>query len=80
MVMDRFEKQFEDLDVQTQTMEAAMASSSATTTPADQVQSLIEQVAVQNGTHVVYVHTQAGALLSPALRNNCRATQAWRKT
>ena len=55
MVMDKFEQQFEDLDVQTQTMENAMASSTVMTTPSDQVESLIEQVAVQNGTSTARV-------------------------
>jgi len=48
MVMDKFEKQFEDLDVQTQTMENAMSSSTVMTTPAEQVDSLIMQVAEEN--------------------------------
>ena len=62
MVMDKFEQQFEDLDVQTQTMENAMASSTVMTTPSDQVESLIEQVAVQNGTSAARVpsHPLAG--------------------
>jgi len=50
MVMDKFEKQFEDLDVQTQTMENAMSSSTVMTTPAEQVDSLIMQVAEENST------------------------------
>ena len=50
MVMDKFEKQFEDLDVQTQTMENSMASSSVMTTPSEQVDQLIQEVAEQSGT------------------------------
>lgn len=49
MVMDKFEKQFEDLDVQTQTMENAMSSTTTMTTPAEEVDSLISQVAEENG-------------------------------
>lgn len=35
--MDKFEKQFEDLDVQSEYVEGAMSKSSSMTTPADQV-------------------------------------------
>jgi len=49
MVMDKFEKQFEDLDVQIETMEGAMQNSSSLTTPQDQVDSLIMEVAEQHG-------------------------------
>lgn len=48
-VMDRFEEQFENMDVQTAAMEGAMMSTTATTTPADEVESLIQQVAEANG-------------------------------
>lgn len=47
--MDQFEKQFEDLDVQTEYVEQAMGQSTALTTPADQVDSLISQVAEEHG-------------------------------
>lgn len=50
MVMDRFEQQFENMDVQTAAMEGAMSSTTATTTPAEDVDSLISQVAEENGT------------------------------
>jgi charged multivesicular body protein 1 len=48
-VMDKFETQFSDLDVQTSYMEATMSSSTATTTPQDQVEMLISQVADEAG-------------------------------
>jgi len=47
--MEKFEKQFEDLDVQTQTMENAMSSTTTMTTPADEVDTLIAQVAEEAG-------------------------------
>ncbi len=47
--MDKFETQFSDLDVQTSYMEATMSSSTATTTPQDQVELLITQVADEAG-------------------------------
>lgn len=47
--MDRFEKQFEDLDVQTEYMENSMGQTTALTTPQDQVEELMMQVAEENG-------------------------------
>ncbi len=49
MVMDKFEQQFEDLDVQTSYMESSIGQSTAMTTPQDEVEDLIQQVAVENG-------------------------------
>jgi len=46
--MDKFESQFEDLDVRTQYMDDAMNSTTASTTPADQVDTLIQIVADEN--------------------------------
>jgi len=48
-VMDQFEKQFEDLDVQSEYVEQAMNQSTSLTTPADQVDLLISQVAEEHG-------------------------------
>ncbi|ORZ39185.1 chromatin modifying protein 1b [Catenaria anguillulae PL171] len=49
MVMDKFEQQFEDLDVQTQYMEGAMGNSTAMSTPQVEVDSLMQQVADEHG-------------------------------
>lgn len=49
VVMDRFETQFEDLDVQTSTMEGVMGSTVASSTPQDQVDLLMAKVADENG-------------------------------
>ncbi|KAI8883255.1 hypothetical protein K501DRAFT_294777 [Backusella circina FSU 941] len=49
MVMDTFESQFEDLDVQTETMEGAMAGTTTMNTPQDEVESLMHQVADEHG-------------------------------
>jgi charged multivesicular body protein 1 len=51
-LMDRFDKTFEDLDVQSMTMEQSMQSSSSMSTPEDQVDSLIQQVAAEHGLEV----------------------------
>ncbi|KAG6810956.1 hypothetical protein H0H92_009659 [Tricholoma furcatifolium] len=45
LVMDKFEAQFADLDVQTSYMEDAMSSTTATSTPQDQIDLLLRQTA-----------------------------------
>ncbi|TCD69868.1 Vacuolar-sorting protein SNF7 [Steccherinum ochraceum] len=45
IVMDKFESQFADLDVQTSYMEDTMASTTATSTPQDEVEALMKQTA-----------------------------------
>ncbi|KAI8326412.1 vacuolar assembly protein DID2 [Martensiomyces pterosporus] len=49
MVMDKFESQFEDLDVQTGYMEGAMGGATTLTTPQDEVDVLMQQVADEAG-------------------------------
>jgi charged multivesicular body protein 1 len=48
-VMDKFESQFEDLDVQSSYMENAMGSTTATATPQDEVDLLMQKVADEAG-------------------------------
>lgn len=43
--MDKFETQFSDLDVQTSYMEDAMSSTTAVSTPQDQIDQLMRQTA-----------------------------------
>lgn len=43
--MDKFETQFSDLDVQTSYMEETMSATTATSTPQDQVDGLMKQMA-----------------------------------
>ncbi|XP_065064172.1 charged multivesicular body protein 1a-like [Rhopilema esculentum] len=52
-VMEKFEKQFEDLDVHTQVLEGSMGNAVTLTTPQDQVDQLILQVAEENGLEVM---------------------------
>lgn len=52
-VMEKFEKQFEDLDVRTSTLENSMGAATTLSTPQDQVESLIQQVAEENGLEVM---------------------------
>nr|KAG5696615.1 hypothetical protein BaRGS_034076 [Batillaria attramentaria] len=62
-IMSKFEKQFEDLDVRTSTMDQAMGSAMTLSTPQDQVEALITQVAEENGLEVI---DQLKDLKSPA--------------
>jgi len=48
-LMDRFEKDFEDLDVQTSVMEGAMNQTTATNIPQDSVENLMKQAADEAG-------------------------------
>merc|ERR1712211_231205 len=48
-LMDQFEKEFEDLDVQTSVMEGAMSQSTATNIPQDSVEVLMRQAADEAG-------------------------------
>jgi len=48
-LMDRFEQQFENLDVQSQVMEDTMCASSTLTTPQNQVDALMLEVADEAG-------------------------------
>lgn len=48
-LMDRFEQQFENLDVQTQVMDETMSASTTLTAPQNQVDSLMQEVADEAG-------------------------------
>jgi charged multivesicular body protein 1 len=61
-IMDKFEQQFEDLDVKTQYMEGAMNATTATSTPAEQVDELISQVADANNLELGEAFSEAGPL------------------
>jgi charged multivesicular body protein 1 len=61
-LMDKFEQQFEDLDVKTQYMEGTMNATTATSTPAEQVDELIAQVADANNLQLGEAFTQAGPI------------------
>jgi len=49
MLMDRFEREFENLDVQSQVMDSTMANTSTMSTPQGEVDSLMMQVADEAG-------------------------------
>ena len=50
--MSKFEQQFEDLDVQTSYMESVMGQSTTLTTPQNEVDTLVMQVADEHGLEV----------------------------
>ncbi|CAK3819845.1 Vacuolar -sorting-associated 46 [Lecanosticta acicola] len=70
VVMDRFETQFEDLDVATGYYENATSSATATATPQDDVDRLMNQVADEAGVELSQEmeagKTPSGALQQPA--------------
>ncbi|CAN8019924.1 unnamed protein product [Ixodes persulcatus] len=52
-VMEKFEQQFEDLDVRTAVLDDAMGTATTTTTPMAQVDQLIQQVAEESGLEMI---------------------------
>eukprot|EP01094_Clydonella_sp_ATCC50884_P001962 TRINITY_DN1149_c0_g1_i2.p2 TRINITY_DN1149_c0_g1~~TRINITY_DN1149_c0_g1_i2.p2 ORF type:complete len:115 (+),score=55.02 TRINITY_DN1149_c0_g1_i2:418-762(+) len=48
-VMDKFEQQFEDVDVQTQYMDESMSETTMLSTPQGEVDGLIQEVADEHG-------------------------------
>merc|ERR1719158_1808225 len=61
-VMDKFEQQFEDLDVRTGYMEGAMDATTAGATPEDEVNGLIQMVADEHGLEVAAELDDAGTV------------------
>merc|ERR1712151_1293766 len=59
-LMDKFEQQFEDMDVKTQYMEGSMNATTATSTPSEQVDTLITMVADENNLELGEAFTEAG--------------------
>ncbi|KAF3854346.1 hypothetical protein F7725_022401 [Dissostichus mawsoni] len=53
LVMDKFETQVQNLDVHTSVMEDSMSSATTLTTPQDQVDDLIHQIAEESGLEVM---------------------------
>ena len=71
--MDKFESQFEDLDVHTSVMENAMGQATTTSTPASQVEDLIKQVAEESG---LEISAQLAAAPSATIGETAPATAA----
>lgn len=64
--MNTFEKQFENLDVQTGVMNDAMNQQAALATPPEQVNMLLQQIADENGLEVRLGLPQASSAAVPA--------------
>lgn len=75
-VMDKFESQFEDLDVRTSVLENAMGSATTTSTPQDQVESLIQQVAEENGLEIIDQLSEAKGVPSTSLSASTERPQS----
>jgi len=60
--MEQFEKAFEDMDVKSGYMEGAIDASTSMTTPPEQVDALLEQIAAANGLEVGNMLDSAGTL------------------
>jgi len=67
-VMDTFEQQFENLDVQASYVENAMDMSTSTTTPVEEVDDLIQKVADEHGLEVSHKLEDAGYATYPLVR------------
>ena len=76
-LMDKFEQQFEDLDVKTGYMEGTMNATTAVSTPAEQVDELIGKVADANNLELGEAFTQAGPIAkkTPAVTAKPDSTQ-----
>ena len=64
--MDKFEEQFGELDVRTGYMNSAMAGATATLTPEDDVDTLMQAVADEHGLQLAREIDTAGAVPSAA--------------
>lgn len=63
-VMEKFEEQFTDLDVRSNVIEGSMSSAMTLNTPQAQVDSLIKQVADENGLEIMDAVADAPSALS----------------
>lgn len=70
MVMDKFEAQFADLDVQTGYMEDAMGSTTAVSAPQDQIDLLLRQTAEEANIELQHdlAAKDVSALAEPSLK------------
>jgi charged multivesicular body protein 1 len=71
--MNTFEKQFENLDVQTAVMDEAMNKQAALSTPPDQVTNLLQQIADEHHLEVQLEMPQAGRTApAPAVKQDAK--------
>lgn len=74
--METFEQQFEDMDVRSGYMESTMESTTAMTTPPEQVDSLIQMVAEEAGLKVAGELDNAGPVGSGVPQQNAAPAEA----
>uniref|UniRef100_A0A2P2HY94 Charged multivesicular body protein 1a-like n=1 Tax=Hirondellea gigas TaxID=1518452 RepID=A0A2P2HY94_9CRUS len=75
-VMDKFENQFEELDVRTSVLEDSMGAATTLSTPKEAVDALIQQVAEEAGLEVMDKLGEAGAAPSASLTVGERTTDS----
>jgi charged multivesicular body protein 1 len=75
LVMEKFEQQFEDMDVQTSYMEGTMGATTASATPQDQVDSLMSQVADENGIELDHALGDASVARVPDLASKAKVQE-----
>ncbi len=69
-IMDQFEKNSDDLEVRTSYMEGTMSSSTATSTPEDEVDGLIKMVADEHGLQLMDDFNGAGVVGTKTVEDN----------
>ncbi len=74
--MDKFEQQFDSLDVRSGYMEDAIDSTTALSTPDDQVHSLMQEVAAQNGLEVAAEMDSLGPMGTATAASSAAASKA----
>ncbi|KAI2806423.1 hypothetical protein RDWZM_006619 [Blomia tropicalis] len=75
-IMDKFEKQFEDLDVQSSTLEATMSQTTTTLTPEGQVDSLMQQIADEAG---LELNTELPSAVTSTIGSASKTTEDQKK-
>ena len=68
--MDSFEKQFENLDVQTEVMQDAMGNTTARSTPPEDVAMLMQQIADEHGLELASDLPAAGTTVPEAAQKD----------
>ena len=68
--MDSFEKQFENLDVQTEVMQDAMGNTTAMSTPPEDVAMLMQQIADEHGLELASDLPAAGTAVPEAAQKD----------
>ena len=79
-IMDQFEKNSDDLEVRTAYMEGTMSSSTATSTPEDEVDGLIKMVADEHGLQLMEDFSGAGVVGTKTVEDTKRKKHRTKST